>query len=294
MTGAVLGLGEILWDMLPSGAQLGGAPTNFALHVAGLGLSAGVVTRVGADTLGETAKGRVMDRGLLPDLVQTDPTLPTGTVAVSLSAAGVPEYVIEEPVAWDRIAVTAQALAAAETAAAVCFGSLAQRDSASREAIQALVASAAPSAWRIFDVNLRQHYYDRRILETSMKLANALKVNDQELAVIAGLAGVSGTIEQCMEGLAEQFGLRLVAVTRGERGSSLLREGRWSDHPGYPAAVKDTIGAGDAFTAALCVGLVRGTTIEEMNDYANRLAAFVCESEGATPALPREWRLAGL
>jgi fructokinase len=290
MTGAVLGLGELLWDMLPSGAQLGGAPANFALHVAALGLSAGVVTRVGADALGETARQRLADRGLLTDLVQTDPTLPTGTVAVSLSAAGVPQYVIDEPVAWDRIAVTAEARAAASTAAAVCFGSLAQRHAASREAIQALVAAAPPSAWRLFDVNLRQHYYERHTIETSLKLANVLKVNDQELPVIAGVAGVSGTIEQCMEGLAEQFGLGLVAVTRGDGGSLLLREGRSSDHPGHPAAVKDTVGAGDAFAAALCVGLLKGMTLDEMNDRANRLAAFVCESEGATPVLPAEWR----
>jgi fructokinase len=290
MTGAVLGLGEILWDVLPSGAQLGGAPTNFALHVAGLGLAAGVVTRVGADPLGEAAKQRLVGRGLVVDLVQTDPALPTGTVAVTLSEAGVPEYVIDEPAAWDRIAVSAGAVAAMETAAAVCFGSLAQRHPASRETIRALVAATPPSAWRVFDVNLRQHYYDRRTIEASMKLANVLKVNDQELAVIGELAGVSGTIEQCMEQLAEQFGLRLVAVTRGDGGSSLLQDGRFSDHPGYPAAVKDTVGAGDAFAAALCAGILRGMDLDETNDFANRVAAFVCESEGATPMLPPEWR----
>ncbi len=290
MTGVVLGVGEVLWDLLPAGPQLGGAPTNFALHVHALGLSAGVVTRVGADALGERARQQLVGRGLTADLVQTDPTLPTGTVAVTLSSDGVPEYVIDEPVAWDRIAATPEALAAMEMAAAVCFGSLAQRGSASRHAIQALVASAPPSAWRILDVNLRQHYFDRRTIETSMKLANVLKVNDRELSVIGELVGAGGTVERLMERLAEQFELKLVAVTRGGRGSSLLREGRWSDHPGYPAAVKDTIGAGDAFAAALCVGLLHGMTLEEMNDYANRLAAFVCESEGATPLLPADWR----
>jgi fructokinase len=290
MTGAVLGLGEVLWDVLPSGPQLGGAPTNFALHAAGLGLSAGVVTRVGADALGDAARQRLTDRGLRPDLVQTDSTLPTGTVAVTLSAAGVPEYIIDEPAAWDRIAVAAEALAAMETAAAVCFGSLAQRNPASRTAIRTLVAATPPSAWRVFDINLRQHYYEWPTIEASLELANVLKVNDTELPVIGELAGVSGTIEQCMRELARRFGLSVVAVTRGDRGSVLLRDGRFSDHAGHPAAVKDTVGAGDAFSAALCAGLLRGIDLDRTNDFANRVAAFVCESEGATPVLPPEWR----
>jgi fructokinase len=289
MTGTVLGLGEVLWDILPSGPQLGGAPTNFALHAAGLGLPAGVVTRVGADALGDAVRQRLTARGLLPDLVQTDSTLPTGTVAVTLSAAGVPEYVIDEPAAWDYIAVTAEALAAMATAAAVCFGSLAQRNPASRTAIRTLVAATPPSAWRVFDINLRQHYYEWATIEASLELANVLKVNDTELPVIGELAGVSGTIEQCMRELARRFGLSVVAVTRGDRGSVLLRDGRLSDHAGYPAAVKDTVGAGDAFSAALCAGLLRGIDLDSTNDFANRVAAFVCESEGATPVLPPEW-----
>jgi fructokinase len=289
MSGAVLGLGEVLWDVLPSGPQLGGAPTNFALHAAGLGLPAGVVTRVGADALGDAVRQRLTARGLLPDLVQTDSTLPTGTVAVTLSAAGVPEYVIDEPAAWDYIAVTAEALAAMATAAAVCFGSLAQRNPASRTAIRTLVAATPPSAWRVFDINLRQHYYEWATIEASLELANVLKVNDTELPVIGELAGVSGPIEQCMRELARRFGLSVVAVTRGDRGSVLLRDGRLSDHAGYPAAVKDTVGAGDAFSAALCAGLLRGIDLDSTNDFANRVAAFVCESEGATPVLPPEW-----
>ena len=169
MMGTVLGIGEVLWDLLPSGPQLGGALANFAFHVAGLGIPAAVVTRVGQDAYGDAIRTRFSEMRLPGELIQGDSTLPTGTVSVTLSPAGVPDYTIHEPAAWDRLAATPEALSAMETAAAVCFGSLAQRSGEARQAIQRLVTATPRAAWRIFDVNLRQHYYDRAVVEASLE-----------------------------------------------------------------------------------------------------------------------------
>jgi fructokinase len=187
MMGTVFGIGEVLWDLLPSGPQLGGAPTNFAFHVAGLGIPAGVVTRVGQDAYGEAIRTRFSEMRLPAALIQADSTLPTGTVSVTLSPAGVPDYTIHEPAAWDRLAATPEALSAMETAAAVCFGSLAQRSSEARQAIQRLVTATPRAAWRIFDVNLRQCYYDRAVVQASLELANVVKLNEDEVPLVTDL-----------------------------------------------------------------------------------------------------------
>ena len=173
---------------------------------------------------------------------------------------------------------------------AVCFGSLAQRNSVSRQAIQTLIAEARPEAWRIFDINLRQHYFDREVIERSLTLANVLKLNDAELPVLAKLFGAGGDVKQQMEFFAKQFGLRVVALTRGSHGSLLYREGSWSEYSAVKVEVQDTIGAGDSFTAALCVGLLRGIDIDRINAAANQIAAFVCGQAGATPDLPEPLR----
>jgi fructokinase len=290
MNPTVFGVGEVLWDLLPSGPQLGGAPTNFAFHAAGLGSPAGVVTRVGRDELGDRVSSTLTSLGLSTALVQTDPDLPTGTVSVTLSDAGIPDYVIHEPAAWDRLAATPAALEAMQGAGAVCFGSLAQRSAEARVAIQALVAATPESAWRILDVNLRQHYFDRSVLEASLQLANVFKLNVHEVPVVADLVGVTGDLRARVERLAERYSLRVVAVTQGEVGSLLLREGRWSHRPARIVDVKDTVGAGDAFTAALCVGLLRGLDLDAVNAVANEVAAFVCAAAGATPTLPDAFR----
>jgi fructokinase len=180
-----------------------------------------------------------------------DSTLPTGTVSVTLSPAGVPDYTIHEPAAWDRLAATPEALAAMETAAAVCFGSLAQRGSEARQAIQRLVAATPRAAWRIFDVNLRQCYYDRAVVEASLALANVLKLNEDEVPLVTDLIGVTGDLERRMAQLAARFQLRVVAVTRGDAGSLLLSDRRWSRKSACAVDVQDSVGAGDAFTAVL-------------------------------------------
>ena len=282
----VIGIGEILWDLLPSGKQLGGAPANFAYHAGVLGAKSRVISRVGNDPLGAEILQRLQALGLSIDDIQVDPSAPTGTVTVEFSPDGQPRFTIHEDVAWDRIALEKSALAAVSRADAVSFGTLAQRREPSRSAIQALLAAARPEAWRILDVNLRQDYFSREIIETSLRLANVVKLNDSELPVLAGLLDLRGGARDQLEQLARQYAQRLVCLTRGAQGSLLYSDGQWADDPSQPVTVKDTIGAGDAFTAALAVGLLLGKPLAAINRRANQVAGYVCSREGATPALP--------
>jgi fructokinase len=289
MNFTIVGIGEVLWDLLPAGAQLGGAPANFAWHAHALGAEAQIISRAGKDALGEQIRQRLAEMKLPDDLVQTDPEHPTGTVTVAL-ANGIPEYIIHEDVAWDHIAVTTEALAAVSKADAVCFGSLAQRSSDSRYSIQKLVAATRADALRIFDINLRQQFYNREIIESSLRLANVLKLNDAELPVLAKLFGATGNVKEQIQFFAKQFELRVVALTRGGDGSLLYRDGNWSEQGPIKVEVKDTIGAGDSFTAALCLGLLRGLELDRINAAASQIAAFVCSHAGATPVLPEHLR----
>jgi fructokinase len=282
----VLAIGEVLWDLLPGGKQLGGAPGNFAYHCRSLGADARLVTRVGDDDLGREILARFEALGLPADFVSVDPDAPTGTVGVELGPGGQPRYTIHEGVAWDRIEADARSLAFAAEADAVCFGSLAQRAATSREAIGRLVAAARPGALRIFDVNLRPPFVDREVIEHSLNLANVLKLNDHELVELGEMFGAAGEPREAVAGLAGRFGLAAVAVTRGDAGSLLYRDGEWSDRPGVPVEVVDSIGAGDSFTAAMAVGLLDGLPLGEINRRANAVAAFVCSRPGGTPALP--------
>jgi len=286
----VIGLGEALWDLLPAGPQLGGAPANFAYHAQALGARAQVITRVGRDDYGREIIRRFETMGLDGSSVQLDETALTGTVTVALTGKGIPEYTIHENVAWDRIAATPEALAAVSVADAVCFGSLAQRSEASRNAIRQLVAATPASALRVFDINLRQHFYSREIIEHALRLANVLKLNDTELPVLARMFGVDGSPRQQVESLARDFDLRVVALTRGAEGSLLFQCGRWSEQPAGQVEVRDTVGAGDAFTAALCLGLLSGMNLDKIHAEASQVAAYVCGCVGATPTLPEPLR----
>jgi fructokinase len=282
----VAGIGEILWDIMPSGKQLGGAPANFAYHAHGLGARSRVISRVGRDDLGAEILQRLQALGLPTEGIQVDPSSPTGTVSVELLADGQPRFTIHEDVAWDRLALEQAALDAVGEADAVSFGTLAQRSEPARGTIQALLAAVRPGAWRILDINLRQHYFSREIIETSLRLSNAVKLNDAELPVLAEMLGLRGNVRQQIEELARQHSQRLVCLTRGADGSLLYSQGQWADDPSQPVAVKDTVGAGDAFTAALAVGLLTGKPLDAINRLANQVARYVCSCEGATPPLP--------
>jgi fructokinase len=282
----LIGIGEILWDLLPSGKQMGGAPANFAYHAHALGASSRVISRIGRDALGDEILRRLRALGLPTDDIQFDPVAPTGTVSVELSVDGQPRFTIHENVAWDLLAVEKSALAAVADADAVAFGTLAQRCEPARGTIQALLAAVRSGASRILDLNLRQHFFSREVIEASLRLSNIVKFNDTELPVLAQLLGLRGTVREQIEQLARERGQRLVCLTRGAHGSLLYSEGQWADDPGQPVMVKDTVGAGDAFTAALALGVLAGKPLDSINRRANRVAQYVCTQEGATPPLP--------
>jgi fructokinase len=289
MTGTcyrVVGIGEVLWDLLPDGKQLGGAPANFAGHAHALGARAAMVSSVGNDPLGREILDRLAAQGLPIDCVTVDPHAPTGTVSVTLSADGTPSFVIHENVAWDRLAWTPGASEVVGQADAVCFGTLAQRSEQSRETIRALLEHALPTCLRVFDINLRQQYYSAEVIEYSLRAAHVLKINDDEMPVLAKMLDLAGDVRDQVADVAQQYELLAVALTRGGRGSLLYRDGQWADHPGIPAQVVDTVGAGDSFTAAMTLGLLAGWELDMISLRANELAAYVCSQSGATPRLP--------
>lgn len=285
----IIGIGEVLWDLLPAGRQLGGAPANFAFHTRALGAYGAIISRVGDDENGRDILRTLGERGVPPMWVQVDPAAPTGTVAVALRD-GQPEYTIHEDVAWDRIVADEGALKIAAKADAVCFGTLAQRCETSRAAIYELLSATRENAVRVLDANLRQSFFTREILERSLDFANILKVNEHELPVIAGMFEIGGDEDDQIERLALKFGLRMIALTRGDRGSVLFCKGEWSDHPGAPARVADTIGAGDLFAAAMILGILRGWNLDAVNAAANQVAAYVASQPGGMPDLPKEIR----
>jgi fructokinase len=281
----VVAIGEILWDLLPSGRQMGGAPANFACHARLLGAHARLISRVGNDPLGREVLARLQELGLPPATVSVDPVAPTGTVSVEMLAGGSHRFTIHTGVAWDNLTVESLALAAVERADGVCFGTLGQRCLAARRSTQTLLAASRADAWRIFDVNLRQDFYSLAVIQESLAAANVLKINDEELPVLARLLELNGSPAELLEQLAGRFALRLVALTRGSRGSLLYSQGTFAEHPGIRVEVCDTIGAGDAFTAALAVGLLRGLPLDEINRQAVSVAAQVCCYAGALPPL---------
>jgi fructokinase len=286
----VLGIGEILWDLLETGPQLGGAPANFAYHAGTLGATAGVVSRVGNDSLGNAIQEKFAEMRLPLELLQVDASAATGTAAIELTGDGVPEFTIRPDVAWDYLAPTESALAAARRADAVCFGTLAQRREPSRGTIRKLLRAASSSKWRVFDVNLRQNFYTREIIETSLQLANVLKLNESELNQLSALFHLSGAVNARMQAIADRFALKLVALTRGPRGSVLYAGGRWSEFQPPPVRVNDTVGAGDAFTAALVTGLLQGMDLDQVNHAACEVARHLCSCPGAMPLLPQKLR----
>ena len=220
----IVGVGEVLWDLLPTGPLLGGAPANFAYHAHALGAQVRFITRVGNDDYGREITRRFREMGLSDANVQVDETAPTGLTKVELSGDGLAHFTVQENVAWDYIAATREALASARAADAICFGSLAQRCERSRNAIQQLVAETPSNALRIFDINLRQQFYSREVIETSLQRANVLKLNDDELPRLATILSLSGSTEQQIERLAQTFDLRLIALTRGPQGSLLFEQ----------------------------------------------------------------------
>ncbi|MBR6875812.1 MAG: carbohydrate kinase [Bacteroidales bacterium] len=276
----IVGIGEILWDLLPSGKALGGAPANFAYHAQRLGEEGWAVSAVGDDPLGREILDIVDGKGLHHIISAVGQ--PTGTVEVTLDARGVPSYNIKEGVAWDNIPFTPEMEALAQRADAVCFGSLVQR-MASRASVLRFLRAARPDCLKVFDINLRQHYYSREVLEESLQLADILKINDEEIRTVAGLFGLDDDDTVACRALIARYGLRLVILTRGPQGSEVITPETVIPQAAGEAVVVDTVGAGDSFTAAFVVAYLRGDSLADAQRRASDTAAFVCSRKGAMP-----------
>jgi fructokinase len=289
----VVCLGEVLWDVFPDGAHFGGAPANFACCAAELGgsaICASVVSGVGRDDLGMRAIDLLRARGVDTSLVsQVDK--PTGKVLVKLDSEGHASYKIAEDTAWDAIAWSDELRESAVRCDAVCFGTLAQRSEVSRQTIQAFLQATRSDCLRILDVNLRNPFWKDEVVLQSLELANVVKLNDAELAILAEMLDWKDECDELIEKLLQEFSLQLIAVTRGANGSVVASaDGERSDLVGRPTTLVDTVGAGDAFAAALTIGILRGLPLGVINAWASRVAEFVCTQAGAAPQLPPQLR----
>jgi len=277
----IFSLGEILWDIFPEGKKIGGASANVVFYLSRLDENPVLVSRVGTDSLGEEALAVCQNYDLKTDFIQRDRVHCTGKVNVQLDSQAIPHFEIHDNVAWDFIEESQQLFVAIKEADAVCFGTLAQRHEKTRRTIRELVNATSAGCLKVLDVNLRFPYFDKELIEFSLRMADILKLNSDELAVVSKLFSLRGADIELLRTLLEKFSLQLVALTAGEKGSILLSHKEKSLHSGYSVPVVDTVGAGDAFTAALVQGLLSGLELDEINDFANRLASLVCTKKGA-------------
>ena len=287
MKDTVVGMGEALWDVLPEGKKIGGAPANFAYHVSQFGLPSCVVSAVGSDPLGQEIIENFTSKGL-NHLIEEVP-YPTGTVQVEIDQAGIPQYEIKENVAWDNIPYTARLEALAQRTRAVCFGSLAQRNVVSRQTINRFLDAMNhyDETLVVFDVNLRQGFYNNEILCESMQRCNILKINDEELVTVSRMFGYPGIDlqDKCWI-LLGKYNLKMLILTCGINGSYVFTPGSVSFLPTPQVEVADTVGAGDSFTAAFISSILRGRSVAEAHAAAVSTSAFVCTRNGAMPLLP--------
>nr|WP_319399508.1 carbohydrate kinase [uncultured Carboxylicivirga sp.] len=277
----VIGIGELLWDVFPDHKQMGGAPCNFAYHASKLGLDSMAISAIGNDELGVEIINKLDAVDLKYDIQRVDKD--TGTVQVTLDDKGVPQYEICQPVAWDFIHMKPEYNKLANSTDAVCFGSLAQRGEVSRTTIRNFVNQVPNDALKVFDINLRQHFYSKELLEDSLMMCNVLKINDEEIKVVSEMMGLQGDdVENCQT-LLKNYHLKMVALTCGTEGSYLITPAEVSFIETPMVEVADTVGAGDSFTAAMITGFLSKKSLKETHEMAVKLSAFVCTQHGAMP-----------
>jgi fructokinase len=282
----VIGIGELLWDMLPDGKQLGGAPANFAYHAQQVGAKGAILSAIGNDLLGSEI-GLDIEKLKIQSLI-SKANYPTGTVAVTIKDNGIPSYEIVENVAWDMISLCEDAKIELKKADAICFGSLAQRNSVSRDSIIEAIGFTSEKCLKVFDINLRQHFYNKEVIKNSLDICNVLKINDEELLVLSDMFGWEGSdIEKC-QFLMQHYQLELLALTCGENGSYLFSEEEQSFLETPKVEVADTVGAGDSFTGAMIMGKLQNKPLSEIHQMAVKVSAFVCTQKGATPSYDLE------
>lgn len=283
MKNTIVGLGEILWDVFPERKVLGGAPANFAYHISQFGFNGYAVSAIGNDLLGKEILSSLEDKELNFLIETTD--YPTGIVQVTLNNAGIPEYEICENVAWDNIPFTARAENLAQDTQTVCFGSLAQRSSVSKQTIHKFLNAMPKDSLKIFDINLRQNYYTKDIIHESLQMANVLKINDEEVVKIALLYGWGGVEQDICKRILEEYNLEILILTKGTEGSFVFTPRITSYQPTPKVHVADTVGAGDSFTAAFVAAYLHGDRIEDAHQLAVEVSAYVCTQHGAMPKL---------
>ncbi len=288
MNKIIVGLGEVLYDVLPQGAKLGGAPANFAYHASQFGYEAVAVSAVGNDALGDQAL-KTFDENGLKYIIPRVP-YPTGTVNVKLDAEGVPTYTFTPNVAWDHIPFTPEMQEVAKNACAVCFGSLAQRSEESRESIMKFLDATPKDCLKIFDINLRGTFYDKETIQNGLRHCDILKINDEELIIVGRLFGYPGLdIEEKCRLIMKRYNLKMVVLTCGTNGSYVFAPNNFKSFRETPKVeVADTVGAGDSFTGSFTASILSGKSIEEAHALAVKVSAFVCTQKGAMPKLPEE------
>ncbi|WP_027722988.1 PfkB family carbohydrate kinase [Maridesulfovibrio zosterae] len=287
----IAGLGEILWDVLADSEEIGGAPVNFAYHAGALGAEAFAISTIGDDERGRRAIAELLTRGLNLESVSVDKDHATGFVEAKVDSQGVAHYIFPDDIAWDHLTLNERALELAPKVDAVCFGTLAQRSEKSRAAISIFLDNA-PQAMKIYDMNLRQNFYNEEIINRSLQKADVLKLNDDEISVVASMFGLNGDEKSILKVLHEKFTLKCSVLTRGGSGSLMLGQNKEIENSGiYVDKITDTIGAGDSFTAAVAIGLLQGCTLESISKHANELAAYVCSCKGAMPPVPDRYTL---
>lgn len=286
----VVGLGEVLWDMLPEGRKIGGAPVNFAYHAGQFGIDTMAVSAIGNDKLGEDTIAEMNGKHL--NHIFPSVPYPTGSVQVSLDEKGVPAYDIKENVAWDNIPFTNEIESVARSCRAVCFGSLAQRNAVSRSTIRKFIESTPSGCIRIFDINLRQNFYTSNVIHDSLELCNILKINDEEIMLVSRMFNYdSSNIENVCRTIMEDFSLEMVILTCGTKGSYIFTKGGVSFMPTPKVNVADTVGAGDSFTGSFCAAILRGLPVAEAHKKAVEVSAYVCTQNGAMPEIPESMKL---
>lgn len=281
----VTGIGELLWDMLPTGKVLGGAPVNFAYHAAQLGAVGVAISAVGDDELGREIMGTVDGKGIKNCIAINK--YPTSTVGVTLKE-GKPEYTIYENVAWDFMELLPEAIQVLKETDAVCFGTLAQRSEASHHAIMSALELVPANCLKVYDINLRQHYYTKELIRESLSVANVFKINDDEVELFKQMFGLEGSETEVCQEIKKTYRLQYLALTKGDKGSYLFHNEEVSFVETPKVVVQDTIGAGDSFTSAMVMGILNKKPLNEIHRKAVEISAFVCTQKGATPVLNNE------
>lgn len=281
----IVGIGEILWDMLPEGKRLGGAPANFAIHSNALGAKAKIISAVGKDDEGDNVVDFLRKREISAEYLYRN-NAPTGSVSVAIDKQGHPAYTIQQNVAWDFMETCLESEILAKTCDAVCFGSLAQRNSITRKSIHKFLSLTESHCLRVFDINLRQNFFSKEVIESSLLAANVLKLNEEELIVLTNLFSLPGPTQKSLQALIDTYDLHCIALTRGSGGSIMMDRENIVSSAGAQSTIKDTVGAGDSFAATMTMGLLHGFPLNKINLTAEKIAAYVCSQAGATPDLP--------